>query len=120
MVNRHKQALQLLWKGTCSIIVREENQNPTTKRTEFDEVQIYTDQPCKLSFARITTTMENNNAAEIIQKVKLFIAPEVDIPPGAKITVTQNGKTADYERSGEPGLFTNHQEITMELFKGWA
>lgn len=120
MVTGHKKALQMLWKGTCSIIIREERQNPTTKRTEFDEVPIYTDQPCKLSFATIRQTMESNNAAEVVQITKLFISNEVDIPAGSKITVTQNGKSADYERSGEPAIYTNHQEITLELFKGWA
>lgn len=115
-----RESLEKLWIGTCTILIRQESQNPVTKRTEFTEVPVYENQPCKLSIETITTTNENSNAAEIIQKVKLFIAPEVDIPPGSKITVTQNGKTADYEKSGEPGLFTNHQEVVLDLFKGWS
>lgn len=115
-----RKALEKLWKGICTIYIRQETQDPVTKRMGFNEIPVYTDQPCKLSIETITTTNENSNAAEIIQKVKLFIAPEVDIPPGSKITVTQNGKTADYEKSGEPGLFTNHQEVVLDLFKGWS
>lgn len=120
MVTGHKKALQMLWKGTCSVFIREERLNPITKRTEFEEVSIYTDQPCKLSFATIKQTLENQNVAEVVQVTKLFISNEVDIPAGSKIRVTQNGKTADYEKSGEPAVYSNHQEITLELFKGWA
>lgn len=116
----HKKALEFLWKGTCTISVKKEKTNPITKRTEFDEDVIYSNQPCKLSFERLTTTTENSNAALITQGVKLFLSPTIEIPPGSKITVTQNEKTTDYERSGEPAVYSNHQEVPLELFKGWA
>jgi len=119
MVNQRK-ALELLWKDTCSIIIRQESQNPINKRIEFGEVPVYENQPCKLSFKTITSTTDNNNAALVTQATKLFLAPEVNIPAGSKITVTHNGKTTDYEKSGEPANFSNHQEIPLELFKGWA
>ena len=54
------------------------------------------------------------------QSVTLYIDPSVDIPEGSKITVTQNGVTRDYERSGRPAVYSCHQEIPLELFKGWA
>jgi len=44
----------------------------------------------------------------------------VDIPEGSKITVTQNGVTHDYERSGKPAVYSCHQEVPLELFKEWA
>lgn len=119
MVNTRK-AHELLWNGSCTIKIRQENKDSVTKRIKFDEVSIYEDKPCKLSYVIITATNENNNAAIVIQKAKLIIAPEIDIPPGSKIIVTQNGKTAEYEKSGEPGMFSNHQEVILELFKGWS
>lgn len=120
MVINQKKALEMLWKGTCNVIVRQEVINPINKRTEFNEVVVYSNRPCKLSFERLTTTTENNNAALVTQGVKLFLSPAVDIPPGSKITVTQNGQITDYERSGEPAVYGNHQEVPLELFKGWA
>lgn len=119
MVDTSK-ALQSLWKGSCTVYVKQEAQDPTTKRITFGESAVYTNQACKLSFEKITDTIENNNAALITQAAKLFISPDVIIPPGSKITVTQNGKTADYEKSGEPAVYSNHQEVPLELFKGWA
>ncbi len=29
-------------------------------------------------------------------------------------------RTFTYSRSGEPGVFSNHQEIMLEPFRGWA
>lgn len=112
--------LQKLWEGKCTVKVRQSKVNPVTKKTEFDEVISYTDEPCKLSFETITSTDENDNAARITQKLKLFIAPEIVIPPGSKITVTQNERTVDYEKSGEPAVYSNHKEIILNLFKGWS
>jgi hypothetical protein len=119
MVNS-KKALESLWQGTCDVIIRQESTNPINKRIEFTEVSVYSNQPCKLSFKTITSTAENSNAALVTQAAKLFIAPEVNIPAGSKIIVTQNGKETTYEKSGEPAIYSNHQEVSLELFKGWA
>lgn len=115
-----REALQTLWKGKCTIYIQEETTNPINKRTEFKEVDIYKDEPCKLSFENITTVNESNNAAIVIQKAKLFIGPEINIPPGSKVVVTQNNVTSEYEKSGKPGVYSNHQEIQLDLFKGWS
>ena len=117
---KHKKALEFLWKGTCDIIIKVEKINPINKRTEFEEETIYFNQPCKLSFKSITSASEADNVASISQGVKLFLSPTVLIPAGSKIVVTQNGKTTEYGRSGEPAIYTNHQEVPLELFKGWA
>lgn len=116
----HRTALESLWKGTCTIAIKQEVKNLINKRTEFTEANVYLNQPCKLSFARITSTSENNDAALVIQGAKLFIAPEINISAGSKITVIQNGKTGVYQQSGEPAIYSNHQEVPLELFKGWA
>ena len=114
------QALQSLWRGLCTISVRHEKQNPINKRTEFTETALYSAIPCRLSFKAITGTSEKDNAAVVSQITKLFLAPDIKVPPGSKITVTQNGKTIDYEQSGQPGFYSGHQEIILQLFAGWV
>ena len=55
--------------------------------------------------------------------VKLFLSPDVKVPAGCKIIVTRPNdveRTFTYSRSGEPGVFSNHQEIMLEPFRGWA
>ena len=67
--------------------------------------------------AEAETTEE---AATVAQSVTLYLDPAVDIPVGSKITVTQNGVTRDYTRSGKPAGYTYHQEVPLELWKEWA
>ena len=113
-------ALMRLWKGLCTVVVQEEAQDPDTKRIVFTPVDLHTDQPCRLSFETITTTGENNDAASIVQKAKLFVTSDITIPAGSKLIVTQNGVTGEYEKSGEPAIYSYHQEIMLDAFKGWA
>lgn len=115
-----KTAIQSLWKGLCTIIVNQEVKDPITKRTEFKEVELFIDEPCRLSFQTISSTNSGSSATTIAQKAKLFISSDLNIPPGSKIVVTQNNRTTEYQNSGEPAVYSNHQEITLELFVRWA
>lgn len=113
-------ALQSLWTGTCTVFVREKQQNNTNKRMEFSESPLHENIACRLSFQTVSAAKESQNAAQVGQVIKLFLSPEYSIPPGSKITVTQNGQTNDYQNSGQPAVYSNHQEIVLDLFRGWA
>ena len=55
--------------------------------------------------------------------MKLFISPDVETPAGCKIVVKRFNnleREFTYSKSGEAGVFTNHQEIMLEPFKGYA
>lgn len=117
--------LSRLWKDRCQVTVRMPYMKPN-KSTAFKYETLFEDEPCKLSFydnfvsANSTASMKEE-VAPLKQTVKLFIAPDKEIPPGSKITVTTHtGKVIDYTHSGTPAMFTNHQEILLELFKKWA
>lgn len=120
-LSRARTAVELLYLGTCTISEFESVVDPINKRTTQKEVVVLENQPCKLSFGRSQKdAASEGNFAAIAQKPKLFIAPEIDIKAGSKITVTQNGVTNTYERSGEPAVYINHQEIPLELYKDKA
>lgn len=119
MVGQEK-ALQKLWKDVCSVFIQGKQKNEVTKRTEFNEIPLFENQPCKLSFETLTSTTGTNYAPSVSQGAKLFISNALKIPAGSKIVVTRNGVPFIYKQSGEPGVFTYHQEIPLELFKGWA
>lgn len=120
MVGKYEKALRSLWTGTCDAYIRETTINPANGRNEAQEVLLFQNEPCRLSFASIKSTQENNDAAVVQQSVKLFISKAISIPPGTKLVVTQNGKTDSYSRAGEPGVYTYHQEIALEHFKEWV
>lgn len=122
MVNAQRKALERLWKDRCTVYHRVKVTDPKTKLTDFEEKPLFQDQPCKLSFETLNST-DGDHVATVAQSVKLFISPDVEIPAGCKIVVTRFNdleRTFTYSRSGEPGIFTNHQEIMLEPFKGYA
>ena len=114
-------AIKSLWRGKCTVTVRNnDTTDENTGRVVVGEVDTYTDEPCRISFDTVNATQPENNAANIVQSITLFIDREVVIPVGSKITVTQNGVMAVYEKSGKPAVYSTHQEIPLEIFKGWA
>lgn len=114
-------AIKSLWRGKCTVTVRNnDTTDENTGRVVVGEVDTYTDEPCRISFDTVNATQPENNAANIVQSITLFIDRAVVIPEGTKITVTQNGVTAVYEKSGKPAVYSTHQEIPLEIFKGWA
>ena len=115
-----RKALESLYDGTCSVTeyqkVKKEN-----KVTGFGEVVVLEGQPCRLSFgSTATTSPTDNGVSSVTQTVKVFLAPEIKVKPGSKLTITQNGVTTDYKNSGQEAVYSTHQEIDLELFKGWA
>ena len=114
-------AIKSLWRGKCTVTVRNnDTTDENTGRVVVGEVDTYTDEPCRISFDTVNATQPENNAANIVQSITLFIDCAVVIPEGSKITITQNGATAVYEKSGKPAVYSTHQEIPLEIFKGWA
>lgn len=116
----HKKAVQSLWVGKATITVLDGVLNPANGRTEPQERILAADIRCRISHKSVVSTEPTEEAALVAQTVTLYIDPSVDIPEGSKITVTQNGVTRDYERSGKPAVYTCHQEVPLELFKEWA
>lgn len=115
----HRKAVESLYDGNCTITEYREYQKPNMAAGHH-EVQVLTGQPCRLSFGTAPEAEQTDTGAALQQTAKLFISPEVEIKPGSKITVVQNGVTEDYCRSGLPAVYATHQEITLELWKGWT
>ena len=116
-----RKALERMYQGRATVIEYQKVKDEYGM-TNFQEVTVLEDQPCKLSFETLTST-NGDEVATAQQVVKLFLSPDVKVPAGCKIIVTRPNdveRTFTYSRSGEPGVFSNHQEITLELWKEWA
>jgi len=120
MVSAKRKAIESLYTGLCTISEYQKVSDEVTKITKHEPVEVLSNQPCKLSFERINSTNQTEVAALVTQSAKLFIAPEIMVHPGSKIVVTQNGVTNEYQNSGEPAFYSSHQEVVLELFKGWS
>lgn len=115
-----RKALERTYEGRATVSEYKEFRNPDTYLTDFKEVVVLEDQPCKLSFKALDTTTTTGPVATMTQGVKLFLSPDVTIAAGSKITVTQNGVTTEYSSSGVPAKYPTHQEIPLKLFERWA
>ena len=109
-----REAIQSMWTGICNIFGFKNSKNKYgTVVTEVKE--LYKNIPCRLSFKNISQTEQTESVAKTSQVVKLFIAPEVYVPPGSIVEVTQNGVTRKYKHSGISAVYTNHQEIILDV-----
>lgn len=116
---RIRKAKESMYIGLCTVVeyhkVKQANQS-----TGFSEVIVLENIPCKLSFKSASSTLESDKASALTQSISLILAPEIEINPGSKIIVTQNGVTKAYKNSGVPAVYTTHQEIMIDIFKGWS
>ncbi|MCL1872963.1 MAG: hypothetical protein FWF85_02465 [Clostridiales bacterium] len=118
---RHRAAIERLYEGVCDIYGYTSSINPDNGENELEEVLLYVAQPCRLSYETQRNQAQQTNTGAIIdQQIKLFISPELVIPPGCKIIVTQNCMPATYKNSGQPAKYGSHQEISLELWEEYA
>lgn len=108
-----KKAIESLYNGLCTVYEYQEITDSIAKRTVNKEVIVLEKQPCKLSFKNITQS-KDGNVSEVKQIIKLFLSQECKINPGSTIVVTQNNVTTKYKNSGQPAIYTNHQEIVLD------
>ena len=130
MVNAQRKALERLWKDRCTVYHRVKVKDPISKLTDSKEMPLLQDQPCKLSFETLSSTDGDHVFLEVVGVLRgnnhvciLFLSPDVEIPAGCKIVVTRFNnleRKFTYSKSGEAGVFTNHQEIQLEPWKGYA
>ncbi len=115
-----RKAIESLYDSTCTVIEYRQEKDPVTKKTVSKEVPIYPDKACRLSYSSGKNADQTESANAVTQIIKVFIAPELDIKAGSKLIITGRGKTTEYKNSGVPAVYDTHQEIVLELFKGWA
>lgn len=127
-----KSAVESLYFGTCTVTATTPTFDESTKQTTNTDTTLFSNQPCRLSFISAPpsdklVSFSNNlihsdtpRAHFVDQQIKLFIDPSLDIPPGSKISVTQNGLTQYFKSSGVPAVYSSHQEIELARLDNFA
>lgn len=116
----HRQAVEMLYGGTCAVYEKRSITDPDTKITGQKEEEVHGNVPCRLSFVKIPPVYRQAEGAKQEQQVKLFLSPEIKVKPGSKIVVEQNGITGTYKMSSLAAVYTGHQEIVLEAWEGWT
>lgn len=118
--NNLKNAIESLFIGVCSVIEYKEVIDQNSGITEFKEIEVLSNTPCRLSYKNIANANQTETGNAIIQTIKLFYPTDIEIKNGSKIVVTQNNITKEYKNSGEPAVYSNHKELILELFESWC
>lgn len=109
--------LAMLWVGRCTIYEYEDVTDPVTFQTTQREIPVLVDEPCRLSYNFEQATNIRSGAAVVSQSITLFIRPDLVIKPGSVIEITQNNVTERYKGSGKPAIYSNHQQIILQLYE---
>lgn len=107
-----RKEIEKLYNGRCTVYNYENVTDPITHQTTQELVKVLEDQPCRLS-RKTNPPNTNDGVPRATQTIKLFIAPEVKIPPASTLEVTQNEVTGTFTQSGVPMVYYTHQEILL-------
>ena len=112
--------LAILWKGKATISEYKEVTDKDTWETKHELKSVVTNEPCRVSYRQEPSTNIVTGAAQLTQIIMLFIRPDIEIKEGSVIEVTQDGRTLKYKRSSKPAIYSNHQEVVLELYEDKA
>lgn len=109
--------LAILWTGKATIYEYQHITDKDTYQTTLKLTPVLMDEPCRLSYNHEQATNIQNGAAVVSQSITLFIRNDLVIKPGSVIEVTQNGVTERYKGSGQPAIYSNHQQIILQIYE---
>lgn len=108
---RARNAIESLYTDTCTIITEKDTVNTETGIVETARVTSE-EYPCRISYINLPAT--NGDGFPVMsQSVTLFLNPEVDVPAGADVDVSRQGRELHFKAAGVPALYDNHQEISL-------
>lgn len=115
-----RKAQEATYDGRCKVVVHQKVKDPKTKITTEQDVVLLENEPCRLSYSSVSAVDQTESAAKTAQVTKLFLSPDVQIKPGARITVTQAGAERIFECSSVAAVYPTHQEIVLKLAERYA
>ena len=116
----HRKAIEATYDGTCRIYGMKPIRDPMTKVTRQEETLVQDGIACHLSYSSTAPAAGSDTVTSVVLTIKLFLAPELVVPPGCRIEITQQGRTESYAQSGKAALYSSHQEIMLESWKKYA
>jgi len=102
----------LLWRDLCDVYVNVPVLKADGCSTGFEEKQVYSGLPCRLSYGK--AVRGKNSLNESGREIKLFLSASYSVKPGSVIAVTRNGVRTVYKNSLPPAVYSSHQEVILE------
>lgn len=112
---RHK--LDAFYDGVCSVSHYEVLPGVVD---QVKEVAGGSEIPCHLDYGDVGPVEALEPGQRVVLGATLFLAPEVEIAPGSRVSVKQNGVQLVFEASGEAAVYQTHQEVPLRMAGKWA
>lgn len=111
-------AVKSLWRDTLTVVEHQKKKKENGV-TGFEDVTVLEGEPCRIIFKTVAA-VNQQEAAGLVQSVKLLCDQALEIRPGSKLIVLHEGAESAYKQSGKPAVYSVHQEIMLEPFERWA
>ena len=109
-----REALESLYVGECTVYGFEDIVEDGITR---QETRVIYEGKCRLSYnikyGSSREGIQTSTFDKAEQRIRLFLTNDCEIPAGSRITVRQNGVETEYRTSGQPAVYTFHQEVTL-------
>ena len=126
-----RSILEQLWSAKCTIWTFADTFDPETSQTtqKLVEISNMVDLPCRLSYQQISDVTSKSEAPVVQLVIKLFlpktitvdgVETELVVPAGSVISVTQHGRTNWYDRSSTAAVYSNHQEVILNVREAYV
>lgn len=111
IIELERAALETTYDGTMAVTgIRKTVVDGETVVTP--DAVLYANQACALSFSDTPDSSKDENSGQVRYQATIFCAPELDIPAGCRLTITQYGATYRLKYSGESAIYPTHQQLS--------
>lgn len=108
------------YTGKMTVQTYSSTTKTNTRITRQAASTLYSEKPCRLVVESSPAVEGAGKAPGVTYSVTLLCSSDLQIPPGSKITVVQDGRTYTLKASGIPAVYPTHQEISLETDEEWA
>lgn len=109
---KYRRGLEKLYEDRTTIRRRMDVETPWGE-TRQEDVEIYKDQPCRISQKALGANKQTQVQNDIIYETKLFISPDIEILQGDRVEIIR-GRLIQGYTAGEPFFYPTHQEISLQ------
>ena len=113
-LGQYRKALEFLYTDKATITVIKMVKDPETKVQKKAPVILYENISCRLSFSPDVVPSKEGLNYSTERKDKVFVSPEINVEPGAKIKITRStGQVFEYDAIGEIKAYPTHNEYPL-------
>ena len=108
-----QQIIESTYTGRMTVY-QFENVTMSWGETRQERVLLYDGVPCALSQYQLRPAAHGDSHSQREYQAKLFAPPDVSLPAGCDVEVSQHGMMYKFRYSGEAFIYPSHQEIMVE------